>query len=298
MRRPSNTFILALVIVPCASKAQVGSSAPSEPAAVPLNITAFADSAAGQGTSFQRTQRLVHWVNDNFTWSATDYQQRTPQQIVARRTGNCAELASVLRMLLDSMHVRSRWVREINVQPEQTPRRQKTAEEKVAELGNSASVFGLQHNDHAWLEVWDDTGKTWFPADPAFGVVGLQEWLPARLALDSRPKPRVAAVVPIAADMLVLFVVVAGDSRRGPYVDDRTTYYLIDGFNELYGGRLSSLPAWPDWVAAIRNVSPHAVEAFNGRENLHKYTSEIGQLKATYDELGREAAANGTRIGG
>jgi hypothetical protein len=298
MRRQSRTFILALVIVPCASKAQVGSSAPPEPAAVPLNITAFADSAAGQGTSFQRTQRLVHWVNDNFTWSATDYQKRTPEQIVARRSGNCAELASVLRMLLDSLHVRSRWVREINVQPEQTPRRQKTAEEKVAEGGNSMSVFGLQHNDHAWLEVWDDAAKTWFPADPAFGVVGLEEWLPARLAMDSRPKPRVAAVEPIAADMLVPFVVVAGDSRRGPYVDDRTTYYLIDGFNKLYGGRLSSLPAWPAWVAAIRNLSPHALEAFNGRENLHKYTAEIGQLKATYDELGREAAANGIGIRG
>jgi len=240
----------------------------------------------------------VHWVNDNFTWSATDYQKRTPQEIVARRSGNCAELASVLRMLLDSMHVRSRWVREINVQPEQTPRRQKTAEEKVAESGNTMSVFGLQHNDHAWLEVWDDAAKTWFPADPAFGVVGLDEWLPARLAMDSRPKPRVAAVEPIAADMLVPFVVVAGDSRRGPYVDDRTTYYLIDGFNKLYGGRLSSLPAWPNWVAAIRNVSPHALEAFNGRENLHKYTGKVGRLKATYDELGREAAANGIRIHG
>jgi transglutaminase-like putative cysteine protease len=238
MGRQSSTLILAFVIVPFASKAQVGSSAPSEPAAVPLNITAFADSAAGQGTSFQRTQSLVHWVNDNFTWSATDYQKRTPEQIVARRSGNCAELAPVLRMLLDSMHVRSRWVREINVQPEQTPRRQKTAEEKVAEGGNSMSVFGLQHNDHAWLEVWDDAANAWFPADPAFGVVGLDEWLPARLAMDSRPKPRVAAVEPIAADMLVPFVVVAADSRRGPYVEDRTTYYLIDGFNKLYGGRL------------------------------------------------------------
>jgi len=253
MRRQSSALVLAFVIVPCASRAQVGSRAPSESAPVPLNVTAFADSAAGQGSSFQRTQRLVHWVNDNFTWSATDYQKRTPEQIVARRSGNCAELASVLRMLLDSLHVRSRWVRAINVQPEQTPRRQKTAEEKVAESGNTMSVFGLQHNDHAWLEVWEDAAKAW---------------------------------------------VVAGDSRRGPFADDRTTYYLIDGFNKLYGGRLSSLPAWPTWVAAIQNLSPHALGAFNGKENLHKYTGEIGQLKATYDELGREAAANGVRIRG
>jgi len=56
MHKQSRTLILALVIVPCASKAQVGSSAPSEAVPVPLNVTAFADSAAGQGSSFQRTQ--------------------------------------------------------------------------------------------------------------------------------------------------------------------------------------------------------------------------------------------------
>ncbi|MEP6732883.1 MAG: transglutaminase-like domain-containing protein [bacterium] len=262
----------------------------------PVDIRRFADSVSGVGGSFVRTQRLVHWINDNFTWSATDYVKRTPEQIVAQRQGNCAELASVLRMLLDTMHVRSRWMREINVQPEQTPRRQQTAEKMVLEKGNRASIFGLQHNDHAWLEVWDDATQSWFPADPAYGVVGFSEWLPARLALDSRPQPRVAAVVPIAAEMVVPFMVVAKESLAGPIVEDRSSFYLIDSFARLYQGRLQSLPSWAAWTSAVRTLSPHARAAFDGTENLHQYTTEIGQLKAAYDELTREAKAKGIAL--
>jgi hypothetical protein len=268
-------------------------SAQATEQAVP-QIRTLADSVAQQGTSFTKTRRLVHWVNDSFTWSATDYQQRTPAQIIARRSGNCADLASVLHLLLDSLGVRSRWIREINVQPAPTERRQQTASQMVTTRGNSYSVFGLQHNDHVWLEVWDDSSQSWFPADPAYGVVGLNEWLAARLALSDRPKPRVAAVVPIAADMLAPFVVVAGDRRSGPYADDRTAYYLIEGFDKrLYAGALASLPSWPRWVAAVRSLAPHAASAFGGKENLHAYNDDIARLQATYDALAHDAKSRG-----
>ena len=255
-------------------------------------IRQLADSIAAGGNAFERTQRIVHWVNDNFQWSYTDYVKRTPQEIIAQRKGNCAELASVLRAFLDASNVRSRWIREINVQPDSTPGRQKGAAAMV-QRGKQYSVFGLQHNDHVWLEVWDDSTKAWFPADPAYGVVGMREWMPARLAMEHRPKPRVAAVVPIAADMVVPFVVIAGDKRNGPYDVDRTSYYLVDGFNALYGGKLTSLPSWGAWVSAIRLLSPRARLAFDGRVNLHESTVEIGKLKATYDALSREVAERG-----
>jgi len=261
-----------------------------------VDLKALADSVAPTGTTLERTRTLVHWVNDNFTWSYTDYVKRTPQEIVARRAGNCAELASVLRAFLDASGTRSRWVREINVQPQPTPRRQNDAAAMVTQRGLSYSVFGLQHNDHMWLEVWDDATKSWFPADPAYGVVGLNEWLPARLAMADRPKPRVAAVAPIAADMLVPFVVVAGEKRSGPFNDDRTDMYLIDGFNNLYGGRLTALPSWSKWVEAVHLLSPHARAAFDGKENLHSYNDDIAKLKKTYDDLSREASAKGIRI--
>lgn len=209
---------------------------------------------------------------------------------MARRAGNCAELASVLRAFLDASGVTSRWIREINVQPEKTARRQQTAAEMVTQRGNSYSVFGLPHNDHVWLEVWDNGTRSWFPADPAYGVVGLDEWLPARLALANRPKPRVAAVEPIAADMLVPFVVAAADKRSGPMTDDRADTYLIDGFNQLYGGCLRELPSWPRWIEQVHVLAPHARAAFEGKENLHLYTADIARLKTTYDDLAHEAA--------
>ena len=112
----------------------------------------------------------------------------------------------------------------------------------------------------------------------------------------NRPKPRVAAVEPIAADMLVPFVVVAGDKRSGPFNDDRTDMYLIDGFNNLYGGRLTALRSWSKWVEAVHSLSPHARAAFDGKENLHTYNDDIAKLKTTYDDLSREASAKGIRI--
>jgi hypothetical protein len=254
-----------------------------------VDLPRLATSVAGRGSTLEQTRRLVYWINDSLTWSATDYVRRPPKEILARRQGNCADLASVLHMMLDSLGIRSRWIREINVQPDTTRRRQKTAEEMVAQRGNSFSVFGLQHNDHVWLEVWD--GTKWFPADPAYGVVGYDQWIPARLALADRPLPRVKAVIPIAADMRAPFVVLAQEQRNGPFGDDRTTFYLIDEFARLYQGKLASLPAWNDWVAAVREVSPHARGAFEGKENLHQQTARIAHLKLVYDSLTAQAAA-------
>ncbi len=289
MRTPILPAVLASLTIASAAE---GQSATQE-AAAPPQVRALADSVAGTGSAFARTRKLVYWINDSFQWSATDYQQRSPAQIIARRAGNCADLASVLDMFLDSLGVRTRWVREINVQPGRTERRQRTADSLVSARGNSFSVFGLQHNDHVWLEVWDDSSAAWFPADPAYGVVGLADWSAARLAMEQRPKPRVAAVEPIAADMVVPFVVVAGDRRGGPYLDDRTATYLVDGFNRLYGSALATLPSWPRWVASVESLSPRARAAFEGRVNLHSSTAEIAALKATYDALSQEAASRG-----
>ena len=255
-----------------------------------VDLTRLATTVAGQGSALERTGRLVYWINDSLKWSYTDYVRRTPPEILARRQGNCADLASVLHMMLDSLGIRSRWIREINVQPGKTPHRQKTAEEMVVKRGNSLSVFGLQHNDHVWLEVWD--GSQWFPADPAYGVVGYDQWIPARLALADRPLPRVSAVVPIAADMRAPFVVLAQDTRSGPFEEDRTTFYLIEEFARLYKGNLAALPAWNEWVAAVKEVSPHARGAFEGKENLHLRADRIAHLKLVYDSLTAQAAAH------
>jgi hypothetical protein len=93
--------------------------------------------------------------------------------------------------------------------------------------------------------------------------------------------------------MLVPFVVVTADARRGPYENDRTDFYLVDGFQQLYGDEVVTLPSWPAWVAVVRGLAPHARAAFAGEENLHAFTSDIGALKAVYDSLVEEAAERG-----
>ena len=105
--------------------------------------------------------------------------------------------------------------------------------------------------------------------------------------------PRVKAVEPIAADMLVPFVVLASNRRSGGPFEDRTTFYLIDGFQRLYGDRIRELPSWPSWVGALRTLAPHAKAAFEGKENLHLHTRDIARLKAIYDSLTSEAAERG-----
>jgi len=283
---------IALVMFAACPSLVFGQSPESARTTVP-DVRALGDSLAGHGSALHRTRRLVYWINDRYDWSYTDYERRTPEEVIARRAGNCAELASVLHLFLDSLEIRTRWAREINVQPSPSPRRQETAAELVEERGNAYSVFGLQHNDHVWLEVWDDSTAAWFPADPAYGVAGLADWSATRLAMEDRPKPRVEAVEPIAADMLVPFVVVTADTRRGPYENDRTDFYLVDGFQQLYGDEVVTLPSWPGWVAVVRGLAPHARAAFAGEENLHAYTGDIAALKAVYDSLVEEAAERG-----
>lgn len=240
---------------------------------------------AGEGSDVQKTTRLVKWINTEFQWTATDYDRRTPEQLIARRGGNCAELARVLARLLDAGGVKYRTVREINVQPA-SESRQSNAARLIAAKGNQLSVFGLRHNDHMWLEVYDRASDSWVPADPAIGIVGIADWEAARLGLDLRPKPAVAAVEPIARDMIVPFVVaVAG--KNG---EDRSPHYLLDEFNRANNGRLDKLPAWREWTELVRELSSLGRQAFNGEVNLHEHAAEIERLAIVYDQLRSQAA--------
>jgi hypothetical protein len=276
--------VMSLLVFVCAPLLQsfAQQREPSESAAD------IAQSVAGSGTPFEKTKKLVTWINTSFQWTATDYQQRTPQEIIQRRGGNCAELASVLEVLLREAHIRYRWIAEINVQPA-SESRQHNSERRIAAVGNQASVFGFMHNDHRWLEVYDDSNSEWFPADPAVGVVGIQEWVLARLGIGERPAPSVSAVADIVKDMLVPFVIVAMDSRNGKQLEDRSEFYLIAGFNKTYKGRLSSLQAWRSWTAAVHRLSPKGRLAFAGEMNLHQNEAEIKDILATYQELRGEA---------
>lgn len=268
----------------------------SQPAAAPPeDIDTLARRIAGDsGSSTERAQRLVTWINTQFNWTATDYQQRTAEQIIDRRGGNCAELSRVLERLLKPAGIRYRWVAEINLHPE-SPRRQQTAAEKVAQVGPRLSVFGLRHNDHRWLEVYDDQTDQWAPADPSIGIVGVEPWVEFRMGLAERPQPAVPAVAEIVKDMIVPFAVIVPATKDAP-AENRSEFYLIDAFNHAYDGRLATLPAWDDWVAGVRELSALAAGAFEGKVNLHESSEKISHLAKTYDALRRQAAARGLQL--
>jgi hypothetical protein len=256
-------------------------------------IVRLARGVAGEtGTTPARTRALAAWVYTNLRWSATDYVRLSPREIILRGEGNCADLAAVLLTLLNGAGIRARWVGEINVQPRNDGRQERAAA-RVREAGPRMSVFGRRHNDHRWLEVLDDSTGRWFPADPAVGVVGEDEWVRRRLAFVDRPDPPVAAAKPIVAAMIVPFAVTTLVAPGGAPVEDRTEYYLIDRFNTLYGGRLATLPSWPRWISSLRELSRRAAAAFAGRQSLHDAEDAIATLATTYDALGHEAAERG-----
>jgi hypothetical protein len=259
------------------------------------DIDALAREIAGTGRgTARRAQRLVTWINSEFEWTATDYERRSADQIIARKAGNCAELSRVLARLLDPAGIRYRWVAEINIQPA-SAERERNAQSLIAERGNRASVFGLRHNDHRWLEVLDDESGNWIPADPSVGTVGMRPWIRLRMALGDRPDPAVPAVRPILQDMIVPIAVLArsDDDERAGNLSER---YLVREFNAAYGGALALLPSWPAWVQGVGELSARAELAFEGAANLHDHGDQLAELAAVYQALRSEARACGLAL--
>jgi len=245
-----------------------------------LNLKHFSDSITGtKGNDFTRARTLLYWLSSNFDWLATDYQNRTVKDIIARGGGNCFELAKVYMDMIDAAGIRYRSIAEINIHPV-TPRRQVNAAAMVKQNGNSASVFGLQHNDHRWVEIYNAEKNSWEPADPSMGVIGLNDWLKARVWFGERKTIDTA----ISNEMIVPFAIFITGSNKQPD-ESRSAYYLIDKFNELYGNRLSKLPEWNSWTKAVNNLTDPAKNAFLGKENLHLHQADISKLAEIYQAL-------------
>lgn len=248
-----------------------------------LDLRQFAASiTADARTDFQRAERLLQWLSGNFKWLSTDYEKRTVKEIIVRKGGNCFELATVYISLMKTLGLKYRSVAEINIQP-RSERRQRSAENLVATRGNAYSVFGEQHNDHRWVEIYDETSGTWIPADPSVGVIGLEPWLKARVWFGERW----AIDTSITNDMIVPFAIVVTDSVH-KIVEDRTSYYVVSSFDRLYNGKLSALPSWNDWKACVAGIGDRCKGAFEGKVNLHQYRQEIANIASTYARLRSE----------
>ncbi len=236
----------------------------------------------GVQSSFEKVNQIIQWTNQNLHWNYTDYKSRTVKEILYQKGGNCAEQASVVKSLIEAIGIKTRKVVEINIQPAKAER-QKDAEKRIQEIGNRASVFGLAHNDHVWIEFFDEEQQTWIPADPTLGLVGLEYWLKARIGFQKRI---VHDILP-SADMLVPIAVLIMDTNR-KITDNRSIHYLIDSFDKIYQGKLSALPSWSEWKKSIVFIQEKAMKAFQGEVNLHEYASQIKQVGEIYQSLRKE----------
>lgn len=244
-----------------------------------LNLAAFADSISDHATGdYEKARKILYWLSNRFEWTATDYQSRTVNQVIARQGGNCAELAKVYMAMIKACNIRYRATTEINIHP-YTERRQASAAALVKEKGNRYSVFGLQHNDHRWVEIYNNTRNSWEPADPSLGIIGLESWLNARMDFGTRHTKDSAA----SSEMIVPFVVFV-PVENGDWLD-RSEYYLLEQFNVYYDNRLSSLPEWTEWKAAVQALTQPALAAFQNRGNLHDHAADIWRAANAYDAL-------------
>jgi len=247
-----------------------------------LDVAVFAKQIIGNATSnFDKATILLDWLSNRLQWVATDYKQRNVKEILARGGGNCFELAKVYMAMIKELNIKYRPIAEINIH-EYSDTRQQTAEARVKQAGNTMSVFGRQHNDHRWVEIYNDKTNEWEPADPSMNVIGTERWLKARVWFGER----ITIDTSITNDMIVPFAVfVVSDSSKSIMTESRTGHYLINGFDNLYNGKLSQLPAWRKWVQLINELNDSARAAFEGRINLHNYSDQIAALKTMYDQL-------------
>ena len=249
-----------------------------EQARAAMTIDAASREAVGSAaTAAAKVRAVIDWTHRRLDWTATDYQRRTPQEILDRGGGNCYEQASVVRALLAPAGVPTRLTREINIQPA-NPERERDAEALIAREGLRASVFGERHNDHVWTEYEDHELGEWVPADPTLNVIGVGPWVLARLGFGARP---VHEVIPYA-DMLFPIAVVV-PSGPGQFVK-RTRRLLVEGFAHYVPG-LARCVEWPEWTRRVSTAEEHLILTLQGRYNFHDDRPNLDALIAIYAAL-------------
>lgn len=238
---------------------------------------------ANDDTDYKKARTLLSWVSNRLEWVATDYKRRTVNEILERGAGNCYDLAQVYVAIVKAMDIKTRSIAEVNLS-RLHPERQGQAEQLVKEKGARYSLFGARHNDHRWLEVFDETSGTWLPVDPTMNVIGVEQWVKARLGFGKR----ITIDPTISDDMIAPFAVFVTGEKSDSMVENRSMYYMVEQFDKVYDKELSKLPSWNKWVASIGLLSEHAKLAMESKENFHLYTRQIAELDTIYQDLKNE----------
>lgn len=249
-----------------------------------LNLKALGEQiTAHDDTDYRKAATLLAWVSNRMEWKATDYKRRTVKEILERGGGNCYDLALVYLEIVKAMDIKTRSIAEINLSKFH-PERQQQAEQLVKEKGVRYSLFGARHNDHRWLEVYDVSSGKWLPVDPTMNVIGVEQWVKARLGFGKR----VTIDPVISDDMIAPFAIFVAGDKKERMAENLSVYYMVEQFDRVYDNELSRLPSWNKWVASITSLSERSKLAFENKENLHLYNKQIAELDAIYQNLKSE----------
>lgn len=230
----------------------------------------------------EKVNTIFSWLNEEFEWVQTDYVDRTVEEILARKAGNCAEQAKVVEKVLTHIGIETRWILEINSHPK-SMERQNFSLHLIETHGDFYSIFGWNHNDHRWLEYYNKQLEKWIPIDTAFGVLGINHWLEKRISFTKESIPTTQQIIP--------FCIVALHTKRD-VSEILSNFYLIDQFDTFYNGKLSKTIVWEEWKLVINKLTEVGIETYSGHSNLHKYQNEIKRFNNLYLKLKQEILIN------
>ncbi len=172
-------------------------------------IKAFTDELTKGTISDEEKVRIITtWIHSNFSSTFGNPKYKTLTQFFEKRKGNCYHRSVLLLLMLQHLKIPARFVNEIDY-------------DSPGLIGILRELFGIvenvpcgmNHNNHVWIEAHFDS--QWQPVDANYGVVGIEEWLEARLLSNRKRFP------------LIIYVLSQDGFIR------RSEYYLIERFKEV-----------------------------------------------------------------
>lgn len=212
------------------------------------------------------TAEIARWITENFTFSMQRHDSLS--SLISTKSGNCASLTALFMGMARSAGLETRLVREVNVQP--IDERRDTDARKAG-----SCLFGLQHNDHLWLEFMND--DDWIPVDPSLGIIGNEQWVRTRLIEGRESAYGMVAPFAIAAYRM--------QSTGDIFCVDRTEHYLANLFPSI-ASEVRENPFWLLWENNIRYFSEKAgliatleYDLSPDRERIHTAGTAIRMLR-------------------
>lgn len=200
---------------------------------------------------------IVNWIHNNFRSTFGNPKYKTLSQFFEKKRGNCYHHSALLVFMLTHKKIPARFVDEINYDANKFIG---VFKEILGLIGDAP--IGMNHNNHVWVEAYFD--NKWQPVDATYGVVGIEEWLEARLLTNRGRFP------------LMIY------AKEQNSLVQRSEYYLIEKFREVYNIN-EDQPEFIIWKDDILFLSQYKFEKGKRLSNASK--KRIDKAKRNLDRL-------------